>query len=189
MQLFLFLFLFAKRSRPSNCFTFVLGFSGITIVPTTVVPAIIQFIIRVLLHREPVMASLLHAFTADIRIGSLTPINIICNVDGEIISKQLTYSALKTRAWGLEPRCGNQQCISLPGNIHFFLRRSDRGEGNHDFVRCKCVSCHWASGWIQRPAWLMPISEPYFFLHDFPLTQEQRDTFTSAMIPPAASEE
>lgn len=151
--------------------------------PRTVMPTVVQFLAEVFIHRESIPKAVA-VFANNPRLGALTPINIIHRVEASIKSQQIIYSNFKTRLWGLATRCGNAQCDSLPGNIVYRSCHGQRGDGNHDYVTCSCLACCWSSSWIQRPDWLQPMRQRHFFLHDYPLTPAQRDTFTRAMVPP-----
>jgi hypothetical protein len=165
----------------SNGFDFLLGFSGISVVPRTVIPSIVQFLSQVYTNRDAPIVAFERAFTNDSRLGALTPVNMMYRENGEIRSKQIVYSNFKTRVWGLAPVCGNPHCFGLPGNIVFRPRKTNRGDKNHDFVSCICRACNWGTSYIQRPEWLKPLRRPFFFMHDYPLTRDQEDVFTSAM--------
>jgi hypothetical protein len=166
-----------------NVFDFILGFSGISVLPRAVIPCIIPFLLKVFLARDNVLQSLTTTFTGNTRVGILTNMNLLHRDNGKIRSQQLVYSNFNMRIWGLEPRCPNPACSNLPYNIKFKARRTDRGDGNHDFVKCKCVQCGWESGYIGRPKWLMALPTPFWFVSDFPLIREQRETFTRQMVP------
>jgi hypothetical protein len=170
----------------SGPFDFLLGFSGITVVPRTVLPSILMFLSKVYVSRDPALTAFKTTFCHDARLGTLTPVNLIYrDVDGATRSKQIVYSNVKTRIWGLSTRCGNRNCDSLPGNIVYRTRAPGRGDHNHDYVACTCRECKWKSPYVQRPEWLETLGQSFFFMHDYPLNHHQRDTFTSAMVAPA----
>ena len=171
----------------SGPFSFVVGFTGHSIIPSLVVPHLINFVRDVTCFDDDLWESLVKAFTHDHRVASVTDVVLIYREKGNIHSRSLVYSNPLSRPWGLNPRCANPQCFSLPGNIAFRVSKSRRGDGNHQFTSCECVACGWRSDFLERPAWVHTTPQRFYFWHDFPLSWEQKNCFTFRMKPQASS--
>ena len=165
----------------SHLFDVIIGFNGISVLPRAVLPCIVTFLSKIFITSEDILTSFQTSFAGNTRVGVLTGINILYRHEGYIKSCILVYSNFNMRIWGLDPRCPNPDCSRNPCNVKFIDRRGARGDGNHDFVKCKCLECGFKTGWIGRPDWLLVLPQRFWFMHDFPLLNEHRDVIVAQM--------
>jgi hypothetical protein len=163
-------------------FDFLLGFSGGAVVPSTVVPTVVNFLSRVYLRRDDIFRTFKEAFRADHRVASLTPINLVIKHQGVLQSWQMVWSQPE-RMWGLEPRCGNPGCNGSHDSVRYKRRKATRGVSFHDYAKCVCNKCQWVSDWVRRPDWLVPLGG-FYFIHEYPLDEVQKTVISSTMHPP-----
>jgi hypothetical protein len=132
-------------------------------------------------YGDSIWDSAVKAFTNDHRLGSLTDIVVIFR-DGDTVNRRaITYSNALGRPWGLNPRCGNAECNSLPGNLRFQMAKKDRGDGNHSSLVCFCVQCGWRTKRIMRPNWVVPTKREFYFWHEYPLSSARATYITTQM--------
>jgi hypothetical protein len=155
----------------SNLFTFVVGFSGPSVVPRIVMLALLQFLRLAYLYQERVWEALVSSFL-DHRLLTHSPVVLIFRDNDKIISRQLIYSVPQSRPWGLLPRCGDPDCSSLPGSFNIVGGRR-QGE-NHPTFKIKCLKCGWPSEYVSRPEWLKELPKKFFFWHHYPLSSTER---------------
>jgi hypothetical protein len=155
----------------SNLFSFVVGFSGPSVVPRIVTLALLQFLRLVFSYEEALWESLVSSFM-DHRLLTHTPVVLIFRDGAEVISRQLVYSVPQARPWGLLPRCGDPNCPALPGSFNILGGR--RQHENHPTFKIKCLLCGWASEYVARPEWLHELPRKFFFWHHYPLTSSER---------------
>jgi hypothetical protein len=167
----------------SGLFDFVLGFSAVSVLPLTVMPRVLVFVKDVFLNRKHPYDTYSYVFN-DPKLATATPINLIYRDGAQVLSKQIVYSHYSGRMWGIEPNCGNPDCPNIPGNIKYRTQSSNRHH-NHDFIKCECLHCHWSTpAYVERPHWLKPLKDRFFFVHDYPLSETQASTFTLKMVSP-----
>jgi hypothetical protein len=155
----------------SGLFGFVLGFTGPSVVPHVIILQILSFLKAVFMHCKPVWESLLSNFL-DQRLLSHSPVVLIFRENEETISRRIIYSIPEARPWGFQPRCGDPECLALPGSFH--VKGSRRQHENHPFFKVKCLKCGWSSEYVPRPLWLQELPKKFFFWHHYPLSLEER---------------
>jgi hypothetical protein len=158
----------------SQLFSFILGFTGPSVVPRVVTLAILQFLRSSFMFNDRLWESLVSSFM-DHRLLTHTPVVLIFREGADVVSRQLVYSVPQARPWGLLPRCGIPDCPSLPGSFQAFGGRKQRE--NHPVFKVKCLHCGWSSEYVQRPPWLHELPKPFFFWHHYPLTSNERQYF------------
>lgn len=160
----------------SGTFTFILGFTGTTVVPRFVMPALIRFLEKIYIRNEPLWES----FSSDqtflkSECLSHTPVVLIYGSQENITSRQLVYSLPKSRPWGLLPRCGRPDCQALPGS--YKISAITEASKNHPRFKFRCLQCGWNSSWVPRPDWVHELQESFFFWTEYPLSVEQQHYF------------
>jgi hypothetical protein len=135
-------------------------------------PAVVDFLRRVLIHREDLWTSCVTVFTHDTRILEHTPLVLIFKTGDELVSRTLVHSDPKI-IWGLTGLCGGGGgCMARPGEVVSKTRKV-RNDTNHPTACWVCSRCGWESIWVARPEWIKGTGHPLTFYYTFPLTEEQ----------------
>jgi hypothetical protein len=131
--------------------------------------ATVAFVRLVLVQNQDPRTAFRRAWLGQVEALRATPVVLIYRDKDGVKSEALTYSTRVDHVWGLAHRCGTKDCWALPGDV-----KSTVGGHNHEKAKFVCHRCHGQTSWIARPPWLRSFSEhPFFFAHDYPLTEKQ----------------
>jgi hypothetical protein len=176
------IWLLVLTSNPSRLFTFIVGFSGISVIPTSVVHGLLQYLVEVFLMGQDPWKALEMAVAGELELLKHSSVTLLFQKDGSVQCRTLALSYPPIRMWGiLLPGCPSPTCSAKPLDVRSELHR--KCIVFHEKARFSCKICGFRTGWIKRPSWLHELGAAYprRFWHDSPIHHSHLSSFTTSL--------